>query len=214
MGTKRSARLTLAEKLERAALLSLVMEESAVAGVQLTDHESILLHDRIASLVCSWRWEQDLVRLVNEGAVPLCTRRHDQVRAFFTAEIYPPGGADSAMQICTTCHCPMPPCVVGSVGVCYECYQLNLEDARSAQQPIASQFVWVVRDKEALRLLDQGFQRYRSRSGSRPLYLQDDPRVGGGRIDADGVLHDPWMGESAPPPAAIAEAAEQRAAVA
>jgi hypothetical protein len=158
MGTKRRGRLTIEQKQERARILPQMASESAAHGIELSEHEWALLHKRVASLVCSWRWEQDLVALVSDGTVPVCVRRHDQLRAFFKMGYYPPGGAESAMVRCTCCQTPMPPVVIGSTGLCFECYQLNLDDGASAMQPSAARFVWMVRDKEAIALLAEGYR--------------------------------------------------------
>lgn len=80
--------------------------------------------------------------------------------------------------------------------ICADCNS----DWMSNRQILMSQssfkgFTWTIRNSEAKAYLASGILRRSSRRIFRAL----DPRVGGGHVDEEGVLHDPYLGSSAIP---------------
>jgi len=82
------------------------------------------LRNQLLRIVCSQRWEDDIVDGINDARLPPPAKTvAAERRVLHESEFYPPGGDHTAMLQCLVCTRHLPPQVVGSVGVCYECFK-------------------------------------------------------------------------------------------
>lgn len=149
------------------------------------------------AVVCSSVWEDDLYSLFVRGNLRVKQRAAPTQRMLHSKGVYPPGGPRTLMKCCTACGKWTPPQAVGSRGRCYDCYACGLTAEEAEKIPSSHRYTDSISNKEAQAYLAGEVLRPRRRR--RGQFVSDDPRVVGGQIDADGVLHDPWLGSSASP---------------
>lgn len=170
--------------------------------------QSRKLHGWLFRVVCSSRWEDDLYSMFVGGRIPIGATGERTIRTLHSKQIYPPGGPQTRMRRCSACRLWVSPLTVGSADICLDCHCGNVaisEPTEMAQWPSSHRYTWIVPGKEAKAYLAGQFVR--AQRSQRVRYCNDDPRTVGGRIDVDGTMHDPWLGQSPSQLPAVAPAA-------
>lgn len=118
---------------------------------------------------------------------------------WFCADCYPdspdPSYSSCEKRVCECCGSIRDIREMRRLPICLDCNNQWLTARQIALLPSGTRWTWTVNLKEAKAYFASGALRKRGR-GNRFLFNADDPRVVGGRIDEEDVLHDPWLGTS------------------
>jgi hypothetical protein len=129
---------------------------------ELSESDRDRLHNTLRRFVCSDPWHATVYAMVLAGRLPFRRQRKSQEHVISRAQVYPPGGTDTAMKRCNICGRWTPPQAVMSSGACVDCLYCSMPTTQWAALPSSHRFEWAVPDAD-LPAHVTGFRKRRSK---------------------------------------------------